>query len=609
MNKFILAENVLEEEIRDLLQNGMPEGLYLNFQSLDEMFRLDLGMVAIYTGVPNYGKSEFIDFVNVRLNRLYGLKTLYFSPENMPVKLHLSKLISKITHKKFADLNIEEINGAMEIIKNNFFFINTENSMSIDDILTTAEYAIANLGVKVLVIDPYNRIEWQRPNNLSETEYVGVVMDKLSRFAKKHNILVQLVVHPKKMQTVNGEIQMPNLYDLNGSANFANMADYVIIVHRDFINNYTTIKVDKVKFKNYGRIGETYIRYNYSDGNYEEIELDGIDNEKFKTIKNIADKILQKREEIKAKELKNKNVLDVDISYFNNCFEMEGKTINLYNYLTDPDNEYYNANWFKVEEIRKAESKEDIRELKNKSNLPCVTISCVTGKDKTEIKSVNNLIAIDIDKQDNNREMSDIFNQLKMLNYIAYAGKSVSGKGLYCIIPILDAKSIKDYFNAIKKEFEEMGIIVDKNCSNVNRLRFYSFDENYYINPNAEIYTKKIDRQINITKTFEGIKGKNKAENTIIKIINILQKNKDEIKQNYKLDITYDYNNWFRIGAAIANTFGENGYKYFNAISELSVKYNKYECRYKYTELLCNPASEIQFGTLVKIFTDNYKFE
>lgn len=608
MNKFILAENVLEEEIRDLLQNGMPEGLYLNFESLDEMFRLDLGMVAIYTGVPNYGKSEFIDFISVRLNRLYGLKALYFSPENMPVKLHLSKLISKITHKNFSGLNEGEINGAMEIIKNNFFFIDSENSMSIDDILTTAEYAIANLGVKVLVIDPYNRIEWQRPNNLSETEYVGVVMDKLSRFAKKHNILVQLVVHPKKMQTVNGEIQMPNLYDLNGSANFANMADYVIIVHRDFINNYTTIKVDKVKFKNYGRIGETYIRYNYSDGNYEEIELDGIDNEKFKTIKNIADKILQKREEIKAKELKNKNVLDVDISYFNNCFEMEGKTINLYNYLTDPDNEYYNANWFKVEEIRKAESKEDIRELKNKSNLPCVTISCVTGK-KTEIKSVNNLIAIDIDKQDNNREMSDIFNQLKMLNYIAYAGKSVSGKGLYCIIPILDAKSIKDYFNAIKKEFEEMGIIIDKNCSNVNRLRFYSFDENYYINPNAEIYTKKIDRQINITKTFEGIKGKNKAENTIIKIINILQKNKDEIKQNYKLDITYDYNNWFRIGAAIANTFGENGYKYFNAISELSVKYNKYECRYKYTELLCNPASEIQFGTLVKIFTDKYKFE
>lgn len=609
MSEFILTDKVLEEEINDLVQNGMPEGLYLNFNSLDEMFRLDLGMVAIYTGVPNYGKSEFIDFVNVRLNRLYGLKVLYFSPENMPVKLHLSKLISKITHKKFADLNIEEINGAMEIIKNNFFFINTENSMSIDDILTTAEYAISNLGIKILTIDPYNRIEWQRPNNLSETEYVGVVMDKLSRFAKKHNILVQLVVHPKKMQTVNLEVQIPNLYDLNGSANFANMADYVIIVHRDFLNNYTTIKVDKVKFKNYGRIGETYIRYNYSDGNYQEIEIDGIDNEKYKVAKNIADKILQKREEIKAKEIKSKNVLDVDISYFNNCFEMEGKTINLYNYLTDPDNEYYNANWFKVEEIRKAESKEDIRELKNKSNLPCVTISCVTGKDKTDIKAVNNLIAIDIDKQDNEREMIDIFEQLKMLKYVAYAAKSVSGQGLFCIIPILDAFSIKDYFNAIKKEFEEMGIIIDKNCSNVNRLRFYSFDENYYINPNAEIYTKKIDRQINITKTFEGIKGKNKAENTIIKIINILQKNKDEIKQNYKLDITYDYNNWFRIGAAIANTFGENGYKYFNAISELSVKYNKYECRYKYTELLCNPASEIQFGTLVKLFTDKFRFE
>ena len=42
--------------------------------------------------VHNCGKSEFIDFVYSRLNILFGWKLGYYSPESMPLPLHLSRV-------------------------------------------------------------------------------------------------------------------------------------------------------------------------------------------------------------------------------------------------------------------------------------------------------------------------------------------------------------------------------------------------------------------------------------------------------------------------------------------------------------------------------------
>lgn len=610
MEKIYSKQNYIDA-ITDLIANGMPEGLYLNQPSLDKLFRLDLGMVSVFTGIPNHGKSEVIDFVNVRLNKLYGYKTLYFSPEN-PIKLHLSKLVSKISEKKFELLSNEEIINATNYIADNFLIVNTNNVTTIDDILAVAEDAIINDGIKIITIDPWNRIEWQRPNNLTETEYVGVIMDRLSKFAKQHNILVELVVHPKKMQRgTDNLMQIPTLYDLNGSANFANMADYVVVVHRDFINNYTIIKAEKVKFKNYGQIGECYLKYNTETGNYEELDLPVLDetfNRKKEETKNeIAKKIYAKQNEIK--EAERHNVLDVDITLFESNKQKEGKTINLYEYLMDRNNEYKSKYGQIIDKIRQAKTEEEKKKLKFELNIPCTTISCSTGKDKSEIISYNNLICIDIDKQDNQRSVSDIFKDICKLKYVAYAGKSVSGKGIFCIIPISsDKDKFKQHFTALKEEFEQMGIVIDKNCSNINRLRYYSYDDNKYINPNANVYSKTKEIEINVSKTFNNEIGKDENEKTIIKIINILQANKDKIKNNKNLDITYSYNNWYRIGAAIANTFGQDGFIFFNAISELSAKYNLYECKDKYDELLCNPVSDISFATLIHYFTEKFSF-
>ena len=107
----LLPKEYLMQSITDIFNNGLPQGLYTKVSNLDEVFRLDRGRVITITGVPNYGKSEFVDFLTTTYNKLYGMKTLYFSPENQPLSFHMAKLVSKYTNKKLKDASVIEVNN------------------------------------------------------------------------------------------------------------------------------------------------------------------------------------------------------------------------------------------------------------------------------------------------------------------------------------------------------------------------------------------------------------------------------------------------------------------------------------------------------------------
>ena len=65
----------------------------------------------------------------------------------------------------------------------------------------------------------------------------------------------------------------PTLYDISGSANWANKADLGVVVHRGDARDptRTDIYVRKVRFKSVGRIGWTSLRHERATGRYFEI--------------------------------------------------------------------------------------------------------------------------------------------------------------------------------------------------------------------------------------------------------------------------------------------------------------------------------------------------
>ena len=70
----------------------------------------------------------------------------------------------------------------------------------------------------------------------------------------------------------SGKIPIPSLYDIAGSANWANKADLGVVVHRDWTEGSSDVEiyVKKVRFKAVGRVGMVRLKYDRATGTYSE---------------------------------------------------------------------------------------------------------------------------------------------------------------------------------------------------------------------------------------------------------------------------------------------------------------------------------------------------
>ena len=263
----------LRQDLEDLFKNGLTPGKSTMVDEIDKYCTWETKRLAVVTGRPGSGKSEFVDYLVSKLNILHGWKAAYFTPENYPLKYHYSKMYEKFIGKEFSSRKSEMIDFdlAYEYIQDNFFYIMPEEDLSIDKILTNAKSYIKSKGIKILVIDPYNKLDHQQSKYQTETQYVSKFLDRLTSFAKLNDLLIFLVAHPVKLERT----EIPTLYNISGSAHFYNKTDYGFTVHRVFDdNNSMTNEIEihwqKIKFKHLGEQGVSELIYNYKNGRFEE---------------------------------------------------------------------------------------------------------------------------------------------------------------------------------------------------------------------------------------------------------------------------------------------------------------------------------------------------
>ena len=273
----VFSLNDYEEELDSIYKNGLKKGFLVGHPNLDALISFETKRLAIVTGILGSGKSEFIDEMCVRLNILYDFKVGFFSPENMPMEYHAVKLIEKLCGKKLQaysnsdeNITLDQYSNAKSYYRDNFFHVMPEDGYTIDNILAKAKYLVRRRGIRIFVLDPFNRIEHEQSSRESETQYISRVLDRMSSFAIQNDILFVLMAHPTKVRKDNGNGGIPTMYDINGSANFFNKADYGIIVHRerDESKNYTLVRVEKVKFRHLGQPGDATFKFNVINGRY-----------------------------------------------------------------------------------------------------------------------------------------------------------------------------------------------------------------------------------------------------------------------------------------------------------------------------------------------------
>jgi twinkle protein len=223
--------------------------------------------------VHNSGKSTWLDYMFIRLavknNWRFGL----FSPENIP-QLKLVRMVEQLTGKPLNSLNHGMMQAALDFLGQRFIFYNTEKieDYSLTNLLRIGSKMVTRAGVDCICLDPFNYIEMDGDEQ-DHTQKIGGLLRKLKLFAVKHNVLVVLVAHPRKMDKTGNHYNVPRLYDISGSHHFFNVPDWGLVVHRtynDGVHDPVQVHIQKHKYHFRGKLGSVDYYFDRGTGRYSE---------------------------------------------------------------------------------------------------------------------------------------------------------------------------------------------------------------------------------------------------------------------------------------------------------------------------------------------------
>ena len=214
-------------------------------------------------------------------------------------------------------------------------------------------------------------------------------------------------------------------------------------------------------------------------------------------------------------------------------------------------------------------------------NLPCVTISGLfEGVRKADaVTETNPIICIDIDEIPEGMTLEQLKEKVFELPYVFYVSLSARGEGIFALIHYSTKIDFLTIFKSLQYEFKQMGIVIDKACKDICRLRFVSWDENPLEKEEVDIYDSVYLDAFIDPQFYNEVKYQNGqmclddwfTYKTIKYLIN---------ECGYRADV---YQDWLMDGFRLA-TFGEYGHALFMHLSQHSNNFNERVAERKWNE-------------------------
>ncbi len=252
------------------------------------------------------------------------------------------------------------------------------------------------------------------------------------------------------------------------------------------------------------------------------------------------------------------NVLDISVSAFRDAWSPANPvTVPLMAWLTSDKHRE------RIELIRATEDKEKRSDLKKA--LPAITPSGVFSYHSAAgLLAHSGLLQFDVDYVE---DPAALRHDLSKIMNVAYAGLSVSGRGVWGLVPIAFPAKHKEQFLALKQDFAALGIEIDAACKDVCRLRFMSYDPEGYFNPSARPYARVYKPIPKEPPRYARPTTESDTRSKVVKILTLIQRHTIDVTANYAEE-------WLPIVSALANEFGEGGRSYAHEVSRFNPGYN-----------------------------------
>lgn len=271
------------------------------------------------------------------------------------------------------------------------------------------------------------------------------------------------------------------------------------------------------------------------------------------------------------------------------------------------------------------EQQGELKYKEAKKSLPAIAFcgEFSGGHSKDNLVKYNNLLVFDIDHLTTD-EMHKAYLTISSDKYIMALWVSPSGNGYKGLIRV-NYQNIPDSIGldtCYKKAFKEVtayflnqfGIQLDTNCSDYSRICYVCSDPNLFINEDATPFIVDCRAVVKEEKKSSQVpSSRQDIVTNVSKIVNIPGKNSQHDRNlvssilkyltKRNLSITRSYDEWLRVGFALANSFNYDlGAKYFLAFSKMDAdKYDESKCIEKLQECYMNGRGDVTLGTVVEM--------
>ena len=229
------VENVSDLSKAEDFDINNAEGLYTGIKDLDnQIYKIVFGTVNIITGKSGEGKSVFVNQIAICQALQQGYDVFVFSGElptphlknwvetNMIGRENITMENGHIRH-----LNTEARNKMRQWYSGRVMVYDDSYDTTAKALLIKMEEMARKFGTKVFLIDNLMMVDLECSEE-GRLQAEKNFIKELIFFAKKFNVLVFLVAHPRK---IGGDIRISK-EDIAGSSNIVNLAHTVFSVHR-----------------------------------------------------------------------------------------------------------------------------------------------------------------------------------------------------------------------------------------------------------------------------------------------------------------------------------------------------------------------------------------
>ena len=235
-----------------------------------------------------------------------------------------------------------------------------------------------------------------------------------------------------------------------------------------------------------------------------------------------------------------------------------------------------------VEAVRALSDPCQIKEAKRR--VPAVSPSALFNgrRGMAYVQQHSGFINLDLDNKENPGIAEPAARARVYADQFTYAGHvSVSGHGLSIYVQIDPAQHEAAFLQLAAYFLAAWGVHVDPACKDVSRLRFVSYDPAMYLNPEARLFKIRRQRftpaQRPARQPVDRAAVQDSGRYFEAVLSQILAAGHD---------LTGAYDEWLKIGFAIASEYGEAGRQYFHEISQFHPGYKPAEADRQYCRCL-----------------------